>query len=133
MFLQALFHLSASNLCVFPESTLISLGDYIDPRQAIDYSPRRLECHWNTGSDQFLHPGTAPIPCLLSQTHLSTPLYSAVWRTGSVWFCSLSEQKSVCFYDVQNASTFLFFSVYVLSNQKMTKQFLQKSVAMISV
>lgn len=52
--------LSSQNLCVPWKHA--NLPKWLHWPKAIDYTPSRLECHWNTGSDQMLHPGSALVP-----------------------------------------------------------------------
>lgn len=67
--------------------------------QAIDYTPSRLECHWNTGGDQILHPGSVLIPHRFNQTHLPPPpLAFCRVEMGSDCCCGFSKQKWTCFY-----------------------------------
>lgn len=76
MFLQASYRLSVQNLCVFSESMLISPDDYIDPRPLITTS--RLQCHWNTGGDQILHPNSALIPLRSTSPIIPSPAFCCV-------------------------------------------------------
>ena len=81
--------------------------------QAIDYTPSRLECHWNTGGDQILHPGSALIPHRFNQTHLFPPPLSAVWKMGSDCCCGFSKQKWTCFYYKLGQSGIHFISKFL--------------------
>lgn len=91
MFLQAPSLLSAQNWCVWWKHA--NLPGWLHWPQAIDYTPSRLECYENRGSDQILH-----LAFLLNQPHLSPPLLSVVWKLGSNCCCSFSKTNWACLH-----------------------------------
>lgn len=88
--------ISPKPVCV--PSKRANLPQWLHWPQAIDYTPSRVQCHWNTGCDQMLHPGSALIPPPLNPPHLFHPLCSAVWKIGSGCCCSFPKQKWTCFH-----------------------------------
>lgn len=101
MFLQALYLLSAQNMCVLWKHA--NLPGWLHWPKAIDYTPSRLECHWDTGGDQ-----------ILLRPNLSPPLLSAVWKMASNCCCtSQSRNGPVCVELGQNGIHFLFFSFFL--------------------